>query len=62
MNYLLTLLLIISFGGCEFKSATNTQMVGIATNVKEIKLSDGTKCAIIDSVYGSGISCDWGTK
>lgn len=30
--------------------------------VEEIRLSDGTLCAVVRSGTGSGIDCDWGER
>lgn len=32
------------------------------TNVSEIRLSDGTRCAVIDRSKAAAISCDWKTS
>lgn len=57
-TYLLTLLLIISFTGCDH-SSTHQQSLGLVSSVKEVRLSDGTKCVVYVGAYGGGISCNW---
>lgn len=56
MKYLLVIPLII-FIGCEDVS-THSHSIGMHS-VKEVRLSDGTQCAVYDGVYGGGISCNW---
>lgn len=60
MKYLLPLMLVLCVG-CDL-SSTNTEKLGAAffgDNVKEVKLSDGTNCAVFQGVHGGGITCDW---
>ncbi len=56
MKYIIPLLLVLCVG-CDHVS-TNRQSIGLGS-VREIRLSDGTQCAIITSAYGEGITCNW---
>lgn len=58
MRYL-TLIIILFLCGCESKETNNTQLVIGEGNVKEVNLSDGTKCAVYSKPYGGGITCNW---
>lgn len=60
MKYL-SLIILIFFIGCEDVSS-NKQQIGGDDTVKEIRLKNGTPCAVSQSVYGSGITCDWNNK
>jgi hypothetical protein len=42
--------------GC--KSNSEGEIFGYG-NVHEHALADGTRCAVLDSYYGGGITCDW---
>ena len=57
MRYL-TLIIILFLCGCESKGANNIP-VGDGGVVKEVSLSDGTKCAVYSGIYGGGITCNW---
>lgn len=47
--------------GCSDNS-THGQSLGFRFTtdaVKEVSLSDGTKCAVYQGIHGGGITCDW---
>jgi hypothetical protein len=52
---------IIFLTGCTDNSI-HSQGLGfkiVNDAVKEVKLSDGTPCAVFQGVHGGGITCNW---
>lgn len=60
MKYII-LIGIIFLTGCSDHS-NNSQALGFKIwndAVKEVRLSDGTRCAVFQGVHGGGITCNW---
>lgn len=51
--------LVVLLVGALFVSCTVKYNSTKPPNVKEIKLEDGTRCAVIDNVRGNSIDCEW---
>lgn len=58
MNRLL-LIAALLFAGCADSPNLPTSSVGTASGVKEIRLSDGTRCAVYSDYNKGGIDCEW---
>lgn len=59
MKYLL-IIGIIALTGCDVSQ--NKKDLGFAwvnDQVKEVKLEDGTHCAVFQGTHGGGITCNW---
>lgn len=58
---------ILSLAGCPTQSSASDQSYitptiadwYIGVGVSEIHLKDGTRCAVLESTHGGGITCDW---
>ncbi len=57
MKYLMLIGLLV-ICGCDDVS-TARHAIGGLSDVKEITLTDGTKCAVYQGTYGGGITCNW---
>jgi hypothetical protein len=45
--------------GCAAKDDGAVSSGGYSITVKEVTLSDGTRCAVAVGAYKGGIDCDW---
>lgn len=60
----LVLLVIAWLSGCEYPLEGGTVEINdgrgkYSAGVRETRLEDGTRCAVIVSSTGAGITCDW---
>lgn len=58
MKALLMLAALSVLTGCERRENPNRT----DEPVKLIRLSDGTRCAVMERYQSSAISCDWGSR
>ncbi len=60
MKYL-ALVAMLFLVGCDDAPSKTTSVIntGGVGQVKELNLSDGTKCAIYDGYRAGGITCNW---
>lgn len=61
MKYIL-LISLLFLSGCDDSSSKHQEILVyhlVIGQVKEVTLSDGTKCAILQVSNGGGISCNW---
>jgi len=57
---LLGMLACILFGCSQNERAPVESFdVSISTTVSVVKLADGTRCAVMETMKGGGIDCDW---
>lgn len=57
----LILLLIVAMG-CVDPNVGDPSIQSKEWDVTEIKLKDGTQCAVMDGYYSGGITCNWEAK
>lgn len=61
MDKCLIVACLMFLAGCSDQSSGGQAVGSAVVNdvVKEVKLSDGTRCAVFQGVLGGGITCDW---
>lgn len=60
MKYLIVVSVLL-LAGCD-EVSTSSKSIGMFAEIKELKLSDGTRCAVYEGTHGGGITCNWITK